>query len=225
MKSYLNSEKLKTDTLQKLKISIAQHKIEQTVSNYWEDGKGTAMGVISECDEGDTIAAQYGFPEQLLGIQNHIFKMLPTPQAEQFSVDFLERIPLGVDLNNVWKKYFIWLFVEVDNSLMDVLGHIDLARITIEKTVDTLQKSLTTTIPDQLIETITLSVKMNVRNVGFAADRGAFDIEMAGLMLASTQWAMNSFLYPNFADMVLPAQGSVSMWELLADKLLELIQN
>ena len=86
---------------------MAQNQLEQKDFEYWEKGTGNVMGCISQKNEREDIANMFGFSEQLIEIQNHIFKHLPADKAPQFGLDFLEAVSVGVDLHLVWKKYFI----------------------------------------------------------------------------------------------------------------------
>jgi hypothetical protein len=230
MKSYLNNPKLKTATIEKLKTSIAknilvQEKLELGFYEHWEEGKGSVLGCISELNEIEEIAKMFGFPEQLLEIQDHIFQFLDKEEAQQFGVDFLEAIAVGVDLKSVWIKYFIWLLVEVDSSTMDALGHIPLAKTTIELAVETLKELLIKDIPHETLEKgVILNLNAYRRSVGQAADAGAIEPEYAGWELAKAHSAVNAYTNSRFVNMVLPQAGHRQMWNFLAKQLIELIK-
>ena len=230
MNSYLNNPKLKTDTIEKLKASIAknilvQEKLELGFHEHWEDGKGTVLGCISELNEIEDIAKMFGFPEQLLEIQDHIFQFLEEEAAQKFGLDFLEAIPVGSDLKSVWIKYFIWLLAEVESSTMDGLGHIPLAKTTIELAVKTLKELLVKDIPHEKLEKgVILNLNSYRRSVGEAADAGAIEPDYAGWELAKAHCAVNAYTNSRFSNMVLPQGGHDQMWNFLADQLIELIK-
>ena len=228
MDSYLNKPKLKELAIDKLKNAIinntlVQRKLEPDFHKYWENGKGTVIGCISELNEIEDISKMFGIPAQLLLIQDHIFQFLKTEKAQQFGLKFLEAIPIGVDLHFVWKKYFIWLLIEVDSSTMDALKHIPLAKNAIEQAVETLQEMLVVDIPNKKLDGIIKNINASRQIVGRAADEGSLKPEYAGWELAKAHWALQSYSTPSFVTHILPQGGVSTMWEFLADQLIEII--
>lgn len=229
MKSYLGDPQLKVKAIEKLKTAMAEGKLVQDMVELlfhedWEEDRGTVMGCISESNDRETFSNMYGFPEPLTVIQDHIFQFLSEKKARKFAVDFLEAIPVGVDLNYVWKKYFIWLLIDVNSSVMDALEHIPLAKDTIELSVKTLKRMLTTDIPIKELEGIIETLNAQRSIVGSAADAGALEPGNAGWILANAHWSVQSYLNADFAKDILPKGGSKKMWNFLAKELISLIE-
>ncbi|MFK7796739.1 MAG: hypothetical protein AB8E82_04740 [Aureispira sp.] len=228
MKSYLNDQKLQQQALQQLQKAIDNELLLQDPhsiyrDHYWNEGKGSAIGCIGQSNDLATIATQLGIPIQILKIQNHIFQFLEKEKAQQFSVDFLNAIPVGQDIRAVWKKYFIWLLAEVDHSTLDRLQHIDLAKTAIELSVQTLKQLITEDIPTTKLEGIIKEINAYRRIVGQGADAGAIEPEYAGWELAKAHCVLEAVLNPSYINHILPQGGPSAMWDFLAEQFLAFI--
>lgn len=229
MKSYHNNPALQQKALEKLQQALQENRVLQDKNDfysnqYWKEGKGTVIGCISETGELEEIAQQWGIPQQLLKIQNHIFHFLEEKKAQQFGLDFLKAIPVGVDLEPVWKQYFIWLLAEVDHSTLEQLQHLELAKIAIEQAVATLKKMDSTPLSPEKLEGIIQNISNLRRTVGQAADAGAIQPSHAGWELAKAHWALQAILNVSFVNQFLPQGGPSALWDFLAEQLLSFLQ-
>ena len=74
---------------------------------YWEDGKGCAVGCTIHSSDHHAYETELGIPEELAWMEDRIFESLPNGQAMTWPERFLEAIPVGVDLraSHVNKRY------------------------------------------------------------------------------------------------------------------------
>ncbi|MEM7181477.1 MAG: hypothetical protein AAF518_11235 [Spirochaetota bacterium] len=224
MLAFHNDANLKQQALEKLKLWSQGSDVLQHYFHHLQEGKSSAIGCLTQSNEIEEIAEQYGIPLQLAGMQHHIYHNAKLEYAVTFAHKFFESIPVGVDLDPIWKKYFLWVLVEDEYCLLSRLEHIDLAKHCIEKAANTIRTSLSEDIPEQKLEGIILDLQMTVRNIGYAADAGEIEPPLAGFLVARAQWAVSALLRPQFAKLVLPETGSQKLWEWLGEYLLELVK-
>lgn len=110
LRSYNNSEELK----QKYIAQLRQHYDADEIikGQYWEDGKGCAVGCIlhsSNHAEGEDLL---GLPEWLWRLIDQIFEGLPNQQAKEFPLRFLKSIRVGSDLSRVRYQFVVFLLEE-----------------------------------------------------------------------------------------------------------------
>jgi len=79
---------------------------------YWEKGKGCAMGCTVHSDNHSDYETELGISRILARLEDRIFEGMPNEDAKSFPIHFLSAIPVGVDLNPVWRKFLIWLLVD-----------------------------------------------------------------------------------------------------------------
>jgi len=63
--------------------------------------KGCAVGCTLESYNHDRYETEIGLPEWLARLEDQLFEKLPKKEAEQFAVDLLNVIPVGVDVEPV----------------------------------------------------------------------------------------------------------------------------
>lgn len=79
---------------------------------YWENGKGCAVGCTIHSREHATYETELGLPEWLARLEDVIFEGLSNSEAKQFAVDFLAAIPVGVDLAPVRWQFCAFILRE-----------------------------------------------------------------------------------------------------------------
>ena len=97
----------------------AHRKADQIVQGqYWEDGKGCAVGCTIHGSDHQAYETELGIPVQLAHLQDCIFEDLPNEEAKDFPVDFLESIPVGADLKLVLHQFLYWLLVDPQDGVI-----------------------------------------------------------------------------------------------------------
>lgn len=81
---------------------------------YWEDGKGCAVGCTVHSGDHHAYETELGIPEELAWLEDRIFESLPNGQALTWPERFLEAIPVGVDLRSthVNKRFVLALLAD-----------------------------------------------------------------------------------------------------------------
>lgn len=59
-----------------------------------------------------------GIPRVLGKLQDRIFRGLPHDDCASFAGDFLEAIPVGADIANVWSEFVQWLLVDPKDGVL-----------------------------------------------------------------------------------------------------------
>lgn len=96
-------------------------------SQYWEEGKGCAVGCTLHSSNHTAYESELGIPAQLAYLEDGIFENLPNGQAKEFPERFLAAIKPGADLSHVVNHFLIWLLVD------EVSGVIRFAKTEAEK--------------------------------------------------------------------------------------------
>lgn len=76
---------------------------------YWQDGKGCAVGCLIHGDRHAQLAEELGIPLQMAYLIDHLLEGQPNEPAKDFPVRFVEAIPVGVDLEPVMDRFFLAL--------------------------------------------------------------------------------------------------------------------
>jgi len=100
--SFHNDKKIKEKYVNRLQAHAEAD--EFIKGQYWENGKGCAVGCTIHSSQHDAYETELGIPEWLARLEDSIFEGLGNGQAKEFAVDFLLAIPVGVNLEPVkWK--------------------------------------------------------------------------------------------------------------------------
>jgi len=59
-----------------------------------------------------------GIPRIIAALEDLIFEKLPLKEAKKFPLMFLEAIPVGVSLENVWKHFMAWLLTDPKDGVI-----------------------------------------------------------------------------------------------------------
>ena len=116
MKAFHGDPKVKEKYLARVKAHRAADEIVQ--GHYWENGKGCAVGCTIHGSDHQAYETELGIPIQLAHLQDWIFENIPNKEAKNFPVDFLESIPVGVDLKLVLHQFLHWLLVDPEDGVI-----------------------------------------------------------------------------------------------------------
>jgi hypothetical protein len=110
MIAYHGNPKVKSNILKQLR---AHAKADEIVKGqYWEDGKGCAVG----CTVHGSLHAEYeprfGIPQMLARLEDTIFEGLPNAEAKKWPIEFMSAIKPGADLSCVGWQFLHWLLTD-----------------------------------------------------------------------------------------------------------------
>ena len=91
----------------------AHAKADQIIKGqYWENGKGCAVGCTVHSDNHGAYQDELGIPEWLARLEDTLFEGLPNGHAAKFPAQFLSSIRVGADLEPVRWKFALILLAE-----------------------------------------------------------------------------------------------------------------
>jgi len=95
MKAFLNDKKVQ----QKFITRLEEHyKLDEIIKGqYWEDGKGCAVGCTVHSDSHNCYEIELGIPEWVARLEDQLFEGMPNDKAKEFPLKLLNSIPLGFD--------------------------------------------------------------------------------------------------------------------------------
>jgi len=117
--SFHGSEQVK----QKYLTRVRDHrKADEIVQGqyYWKDGKGCAVGCTLHSSNHWCYEDELGVPNHLAYIQDRLFEHLPNAEAKMFPEQFLEIIPIGVDLYPVLWTFMLFTLLDEKNGLINI---------------------------------------------------------------------------------------------------------
>ena len=79
---------------------------------YWENGKGCAVGCTIHSSNHEEYESKLGIPKPIAYLQDTIFEKLPNELAKEFPLQFLSAIKVGADLKNVRNLFTIWMLTD-----------------------------------------------------------------------------------------------------------------
>jgi hypothetical protein len=88
---------------------------------YWQDGKGCAVGCTIHGDNHAEYEPRFGIPEMLARLEDCIFEGLPNGSAKEWPLRFMGAVQPGGDLSSVGWKFLHWLLT--DKSITPGIEH------------------------------------------------------------------------------------------------------
>jgi hypothetical protein len=113
MKAFHGSIELKEKILKQL---VAHYEADEIIKGqYWENGKGCAIGCTLHSADHSLGEKLYGIPEVLWRLEDSIFESLENKLAKKFPIEFIEAIPVGANLDKVFYKFSVAMLERVIN--------------------------------------------------------------------------------------------------------------
>lgn len=99
---------------QKYLDRLRQHQ----VANEIVQGKGGAVGCTLNKYSHRAFETELGIPIMLANLEDLIFEALSVEDSKDFPINFLSAIPIGKDLSNIYKHFFIWLLADPNDGVI-----------------------------------------------------------------------------------------------------------
>jgi len=118
MEAYLNQPELKISTINAMQADIAAERLVK--GHYWQEDKGNGcfVGCVIRGNQHSKFEDKLGIPRILARLADTIFESLPYEDSKKFSLDFLESIKVGANLDNVWPKFAYFLLVDGEHGVI-----------------------------------------------------------------------------------------------------------
>jgi hypothetical protein len=139
MLSFHNNTEIKAKYLARLEAHRAADEIIQGTG--FKNGKGCAVGCTLDNYSHEAYETELGIPRILAKLEDRIFEGLSVENSKDFPINFLSSVPVGVDLKNVCKKFFIWLLTDPTDGVIR-FANTEQTKQAIQNVSDLLQKSL-----------------------------------------------------------------------------------
>jgi hypothetical protein len=101
---------IKRAILRQLRAHAAADQIVK--GQYWEDGKGCAVGCTIHSDQHEEYEPKFGIPQILARLEDAIFEGLPNAQAMKWPIRFMSSPKVGADLTLVGWQFLHWLLTD-----------------------------------------------------------------------------------------------------------------
>ena len=110
MEAFHNNPSIKEYYITRLNEHYKADEIIQ--GQYWENGKGCAVGCTIHSGDHNKYELELGIPTCLAYLQDTIFENVPNELAKEFPIQFLSAIKVGADLKNVSNLFMIWVLTD-----------------------------------------------------------------------------------------------------------------
>ena len=135
--AYHNDPKIKEDILLQLKHHYDSDEIVK--GEYWENGKGCAVGCTLHSSNHKEYEIRFGIPKILAYLEDGIFEKLPNELSKEWPIRFMDAINVGADLSKVWSKFSIWMLGDPEYGVINFSKN----KKVIQYIIDLYQRSLT----------------------------------------------------------------------------------
>lgn len=114
--SYHDDKAVKTKFVARAR---AHQKADEIVKGqYWEDGKGCAVGCLVHGSSHNKLAEELAIPLQMAYLIDRLFEGMPIEAAKKFPLRFVQAIPVGADLEKVMDRFFLALLSDPKQGVM-----------------------------------------------------------------------------------------------------------
>ena len=99
---------------------IAAHRAADELihGQYWQDGKGCAVGCTIHSSAHNAYETELGIPSALAHLEDNIFEGLHSPYDQAWPAEFLEAIPVGADLRSVVPQFLVAILSDTDHGVL-----------------------------------------------------------------------------------------------------------
>jgi hypothetical protein len=110
MLAYHNDPQIKADILAQLALHRAHDELVK--GQYWENGKGCAIGCTIYSSKHVEYESRFGIPQMLAHLEDAIFEGLPNDKAKEWPERFMGAVRPGADLSCVGWQFLYWLLTD-----------------------------------------------------------------------------------------------------------------
>ena len=116
LSSYHGDQAIKDKYIARMKAHMVADELIQGIG--FDGHKGCAVGCTLNNYSHYAYEMELGIPFTLAILEDNIFEDLNKKDAMTFPIEFLEAIPLGKDLGNIYNKFEIWQLVDETHGLI-----------------------------------------------------------------------------------------------------------
>ena len=214
MEAFYNDPLIKEEYITRLQEHYQADEIVK--GQYWENGKGCAVGCTVHSSNHEDYELELGIPENIAHLQDRIFEGLPNKLAKKFPLQFLSSIKVGADLKNVSKLFTIWVLTD---SKYGVLQYVEDKKI-VQDVADAISKDMISPVPFKEW----LKLRKNANSASYSAANSASAAYYAAYS-AAISYAISYADAPYYAAAAYSIKNSKSEYYIAASKkLIELLE-
>ena len=202
--SFHGEQSIKDQHLARLQMHADADEIVQ--GKYWQNGKGCDTGCSFHSADHGQWPLQLGIPRIIGHLRDRIFEGLPNVNAKAFPLACSNATPVGVDLDKVWRQFFVWLLVDDTEGVIKYVKNED-GRKAIQNIADAFVRSY----ENEVSYTEWFELRKTARS--YAADAAAYAAAYAAYAYAA---------YAAAADA--DAAARKAKYIKMSEKLIELLQ-
>lgn len=158
----------------------------------WENGKGCAVSCTLENYSYLAYEKELGIPHILAKLKDRVFEGMNNVDAKEFPLKFLFSIPVGANLNDVYKKFLIWLLTDEEEGVIKY-AKADLTKKSIQDVSNLIQKSLLEKITKEQFTELRDTADTTASVYVVAADHA--DYTSANTAVAAASYVVNAADY------------------------------
>ena len=214
MEAFHNNPLIKEKYITRLNEHYQADEIIQ--GQYWENGKGCAVGCTVHSSNHEEYELELGIPKAIAHLQDSIFEGLPNKLAKQFPLQFLSAIKVGADLKNVNNLFTIWVLTD---KKYGVIKYVEDKKI-VQDVADAISKDMISPVPFKE----RLKLRKNANAASYSAANAAAAAYYAAYS-ASDSVAISYAEAPYYAAAAYSVENTKSKWYIAASKkLIELLE-
>ena len=120
MQAFHNDPAIKAKYLER--VAAHRHLDQLVQGTGWESGRGCAVGCTLDTYDHARYPIELGIPIQLAHLEDQLFEMQPSVDAQEWPTRFLTAIPVGADLTGVWPQWAVWMLEDPTHGVVRYAG-------------------------------------------------------------------------------------------------------
>ena len=207
MLSYHGDESIKQKYIARMQAHMDADELMQGVG-FEKNGvtRGCAIGCTLDRYDHKGFEIELGIPRILARLEDRIFEGLSVEDSKGFPIVFLRAIPVGADLSNIYKKFFIWMLVDAADGVIKFAKK-EATKVAITNVANLLGKSLLEKVTSEEFREVTRAARSDA--AAYAAYAAAY--------------AAYAAAYAAYAADDAAAADRKKYFKKMADKLIELL--
>ncbi len=116
MKAFLNDVKIHKKFIDRLQ---QHYKLDEIIKGqYWENGKGCAVGCTVHSSSHISYEIELGIPEWIAKLEDKLFEGMPNEKSKEFPLKLLKSIPIGFDnWQHIYHQLYVFMLEKICKNI------------------------------------------------------------------------------------------------------------
>jgi len=223
MLAFHNKPELKDEYLARVRAHAAADEIIK--GQYWQNGRGCAVGCTIHSDEHKDYETLLGIPMQLALIEDDLFENLPLAKAKLWPELFLNSINVGADMSHVVSKFVVRVLGDSERGCI-IHAKTPGSKAAIKSVINLYERKIkgdVVSAEEWELTRCTAYATAHVAHVAYSDTDAAFAAYAAAT--AANGAAVATVVYTAYAAAGYTAAARVSHYEWMSDILIEELKN